>query len=664
MARIKFLIILSLLFCLLISNGYAADVTCSTMVANDSTDNTAALNTCITTAQGQAEKTVIIPAAANYYYLNGAFLIPDGITIEGEETAKVNAVFRMDDNSRLINIEFKSSSSRQVIIGESGETPDEYIDNIWIKDCTFSGNTTWPLLWCARVNNSIFDGNSFSNANSKGSNFQILGGSGNIVTNNITTGGKTGIIFKYTQAANGGGPESKIWNNIITGNTLTGFNEEGLSHDVEGSSAGSWSFLELDTIASTPSSTQVTLSHAGWDSGYQPDYVGMDMVFVDGALAGHSRVITVQSGDTFTLSESITGASASDTIVIAATFQNNFVGFNQINSAANGSILFFGLSFYNRIYGNTVTQGNIELRSLNQTEMPDTLGSGLGNVTQTHGMGPTGFNLVSNNIIGTDSVYCAAMEDDRKCQNQFEYREIPDQGGSNPDYKSYGNSSINNTIYNTNGLFVWSQDYYTTGNVSSGVDDYIGEEFESTLLDYGDVSPYIDFSTPTCENIGLKCVTSYTIAHVSQLDATCPSGFYCAAEGEQWYITNPSPSAGATGQSTTTSLSWTNPTGYSGVDVYIKAGTGCSFTADNRFITDGNVSSASNALLLTELGLTGALDDSTTYCWRVDVNYNADADTQTGTVYEFTTTDGPPIPEGRKPTLKYSPYGMVFKPGS
>ena len=117
-----------------------------------------------------------------------------------------------------------------------------------------------------------------------------------------------------------------------------------------------------------------------------------------------------------------------------------------------------------------------------------------------------------------------------------------------------------------------------------------------------------------------------------------------------WFISNASPTDNLTDAQTTLSLSWANPDNYSGATVYFKADSGeCSFVDGDRVKIDQMITTVSNA----DLG--GPLAVSTDYCWRVDVHYNADADTQEGGVMNFTTAEGETIPVTINPN-----DGVVF----
>ena len=106
-------------------------------------------------------------------------------------------------------------------------------------------------------------------------------------------------------------------------------------------------------------------------------------------------------------------------------------------------------------------------------------------------------------------------------------------------------------------------------------------------------------------------------------------------------ISGISPANGATGISTDVTISWTNPTGTTGTKLF--------FDSTEINSTPWTTIATYDPTLVVD----------TTYYWRVDIIHAGG--TETGTVYNFTTASGPPIPEGRKPTLKYSLYAGSLK---
>ena len=95
-----------------------------------------------------------------------------------------------------------------------------------------------------------------------------------------------------------------------------------------------------------------------------------------------------------------------------------------------------------------------------------------------------------------------------------------------------------------------------------------------------------------------------------------------------------------------TDLNWTNPASAITVDVYFEEVSGaCDLQIGDRIST--------GTLIATKEQ--GAMTVDTSYCWRIDVVHAGG--TETGTVYEFTTTGGPP-PAGLS-AISYHSLGMT-----
>jgi len=113
-----------------------------------------------------------------------------------------------------------------------------------------------------------------------------------------------------------------------------------------------------------------------------------------------------------------------------------------------------------------------------------------------------------------------------------------------------------------------------------------------------------------------------------------------------------------TGTNITTGLSWSNAPDEETVSVYIELKSGaCNLEAADRVVIDTNVSSVSNADLLTFLSV-GVLPFSTSYCWKVVTNPGDANESDSGDL-EFTTTTGPPAPLAGLATCSYNSLGMT-----
>ena len=113
-----------------------------------------------------------------------------------------------------------------------------------------------------------------------------------------------------------------------------------------------------------------------------------------------------------------------------------------------------------------------------------------------------------------------------------------------------------------------------------------------------------------------------------------------------------------TGTNITTGLSWSNAPDEETVSVYIELKSGaCNLETADRVVIDTNVSSVSNADLLTFLSV-GVLPFSTSYCWKVVTNPGDANESDSGDL-EFTTTTGPPAPPAGLSTISYHSLGMT-----
>ena len=96
-------------------------------------------------------------------------------------------------------------------------------------------------------------------------------------------------------------------------------------------------------------------------------------------------------------------------------------------------------------------------------------------------------------------------------------------------------------------------------------------------------------------------------------------------------------------------LSWTNPDPATiTVDVYFEEVSGaCDLQIGDRISTGTLITTKDQ----------GTMTEATPCCWRVDVIHAGG--TETGTVYEFTTTTGPPAPPAGLAVGVYAPLGMT-----
>jgi hypothetical protein len=335
---------------------------------------------------------------------------PNGYVYNGGGVASTSGTITLGSNCTIVGVKFTGGGIR---IKGNGNT---------VRGCTFGANP-WASLLIYVGNDNVIAGNTFNEATASGSSIQMLGGKRNQITGNVTRGGVTAIASLYSRSVNGGGAASLIEDNVISGNTCSGFSEEGITFDVLGNQALDIPALEYDHIRAAGGSS-VTLSSLPF-----PSYVGYDVVYLSGALAGHTAGIVAQSGAAFTLAAAATGALVNDQVVIGAPFKDNVVSGNTVSAApGNNAILLYGMAFGNRIENNHVLVGNIKVESL------DNLVIASGAATGTYGRAPCGYNTVKGNVVAGNV--------------SLEYYAIPTISGHSNTYSPYvsvGNNVVGNT---------------------------------------------------------------------------------------------------------------------------------------------------------------------------------------------------------------------------
>ena len=290
-----------------------------------------------------------------------------------------------------------------------------------VKNCTFERGTQefrGFRVMILRGHDCIIDNNRFSGTPGSGGNIQVVGGKRNHITNNTIRGGTTSILFMWHRG-NGGGAATVIEDNVVTGNDYSGASEEGISFDVMGNSP--WNGLfEYGPLANVDGQTVTISGRRAF-----PSYVGYDVVFVDGALAGRTRTIASQDGDRFTLEGSLVGAAPGDHVTVAAVYKDNYVAYNT-GASAFTALLLYGNCFGNLVEHNTVTGDNkIRVASLNHLTPS---GDSVTLAGTTSARAPSGYNTIRHN-----------SADQRVFLEYFGW------DGDEPVYTTYGNNVIGNT---------------------------------------------------------------------------------------------------------------------------------------------------------------------------------------------------------------------------
>jgi hypothetical protein len=352
---------------------------------------------------------------------------PDGYVFNGGGVTSTADTLTLGSNCTITGVNFTGGGSGIQIKG-SGNV---------VRNCTFDAYS-WAalLLWVG--NNNVIDGNTFNGVTGSGANIVVLGGKRNRVTNNVIHGGITSIAFLYSRSCNGGGRASLIENNVVSGNRCNGASEEGITFDTMGNHAGDSAALEYDRVRRVSRST-ITLSSVAFGR-----YVGYDMVFLNGALRGHTRRIVRQSGSKFVLDSRVPHMAANNGVVIGATFKHNQVTGNTVSAGTVG-ILLYGMAFGNSIRSNVVDRSGIKVESIDNLIVAD------GSATGTYGRAPCGYNMVKDNIVTRGSI-------------SLEYYAIPSMTGHANSYAPY--ISVGNNVIGNRCLQVEANDQicYVAGN--------------------------------------------------------------------------------------------------------------------------------------------------------------------------------------------------------
>ena len=413
--------------------------------ANGTTDDRSAIAACAKAAMAAGGMVYFPPGtyllAGPMSALPGAYYYaPSGVTLRTQDDIFVPSGCTFD------GMTFQSyGSAAGLKIGETSSGTPLLATGATVKNCSFIAGTsqyTHARILLYLADDCTIDHDTLIGTSGSGGNIQLLGGSGNHITDNTISGGTTAILSMWSRSSNGGGLASIIEDNVITGNTYSGYSEEGISFDLKANDGSDCGALEYDTIAAV-SGQNISLSNLAY-----PNYVGYDIVFVDGNLRDHTRTITAESGHTFTVSGSLAGVAAGDHVTIGACYKDNYVAYNTGTSAAGSdpfsAVILYGLCFGNTIEHNTLIRGKIKVQSLDYTAVA------AGSATGTHGRAPCGYNTVCDNV-----------EQDPTGKIDLQYYAL---GGSATPFISQGNNVIDNTTPLVSGNY---QNAYLAGNSGS-----------------------------------------------------------------------------------------------------------------------------------------------------------------------------------------------------
>jgi F5/8 type C domain/Pectate lyase superfamily protein len=360
--------------------------------ADGTTDDRAAITACARAA---------VAAGAAVYFPPGDYRLAgtmDAVAgayyyAPADVTLRTQGSIHCEDGCTIDGFAFRSYGAGTAI-SMGGGAKGTVAHDVTVKDCSFAAGTaqyTDGRIVLYLAHGCRIDHNTFSGTAGSGGTIVVAGGDHNSITDNSIHGGTTCILFMWSRSSNGGGLDSIIEHNVITGNVYSGYSEEGISFDLKADDPADCGALEYDRVGGVSGQT-ITLSDLQF-----PDYVGYDIVFVDGALRGRTRTITSQSGHAFTVSGGLAGVGAGDRVVIGACFKDNYVADNEGTSVRGfPAILLYGLCFGNLIEHNTIHSGKIQVESLDYTVQAKGSKTLVGSV---FGRAPCGYNTLRNNKV-------------------------------------------------------------------------------------------------------------------------------------------------------------------------------------------------------------------------------------------------------------------------
>jgi len=376
---------------------------------------------------------------------------PDGYTFNGGGTYSTSGILELGSNCTIIGVNF-TNSSRQIVIDGNNNT---------VQGCTFGPNN-WSALIVECGSSNTIEGCTFNTTSGQGANIQVWGGGHNIIRNNTTKGGVTGIIHLAGRDAAGVSLAAITDGTEIYGNTCYGFTQEGISFDFNGDQEAKNIACETTTIVSV-SGNNITLGAYTF-----PSYAGYDICFMTGALAGRTRSIAGQSGTgnrTFICTTTPTGAAPGDLVTIGGTYKNCHIHDNTVtaHSAAWPAINLYGMCYGNLVEDNTVLLGCIKVESVANTDIPNC------SAIHDYSRAPCGYNTIRNNAVA------------HKVQLQYYAWPTSPDGLHANDFaatQTKGNNAIGNTC---SAVEVNEQWCYVSGN-SGATSDLGGNTFAGSEM--------------------------------------------------------------------------------------------------------------------------------------------------------------------------------------
>jgi hypothetical protein len=376
-------------------------------------------------------------------------VVPAGVTVAGSDATLAGVLFELSSRSRVEKLKFTgahesissptgaSAAAIGAVVRGCHFDTTSYGVRLRMISNSYNQNESWIITDntfenCNRAiyiigNRNIIERNRIINpvspADERG--IVIIGGARNRVAFNTIYGGVTGIQIIST--LDSVGRYTPYVGNVIHGNTVWEFTEEGIALDVRGNDSDDKGVKDWDTVSATgPGSSgrvQVTLGDAGWAAYPGATLSNYYATFISGALAGRSyKITTVNSGTgqmEFTTADMPSADHvqivAGDVVVIGMPFLHNIISSNYVDAygaqsghndedgnPVHSGIILFGNSFNTSVVGNTVVNGDISTWNAQATTAASP-----GSYANSSIITPSMFNTIAGNAVSNGKIHLA-----------------------------------------------------------------------------------------------------------------------------------------------------------------------------------------------------------------------------------------------------------------